>query len=165
MPRPSIHDKSCQSKLTLDPCQHWWMNQRSPERFIEIVKKGNLFSHVIPTCEIKCAFIRLPSSPSRHSNHIKWVLIIVAERASWLRTACRSWRSRMNTDGNWRRWFSSFPAPRVKECECEYGNYTYNILTNYYARVQLTGVYVLDMMSTNWLWCQAITCNSSNRVT
>lgn len=28
----------------------------------------------------------------------------------------------------------------------------------------ITAVYVLKMMSTNWLWCQAIMCDSSNRV-
>lgn len=64
-------------------------------------KRGNLFSQVIPTCEVKCAYVRLPSSPSHHSNRIKWALIIMAEKAGWLGTESRRWRSRLNTDGNW----------------------------------------------------------------
>lgn len=39
MPQPSIHDKSCQSKLSSSACQHCWINQKSPGRFIEMVKK------------------------------------------------------------------------------------------------------------------------------
>lgn len=153
MPLPSTHVKSCQSKLLLNPCQDWWMNQQSLERFKEIVRRGNLLSHVIPTCEIKCAFIRLPSSPSRHSNHIKWALIIVAKKAGWPRTECRHRRSRMHADGNWRRLFTSFQLWALK-C-VSVSNYTYNILTNCYARVNLTGVcawhdeHWLALMSSN----------------
>lgn len=78
MPRPSIHDKRCQSKLSPHARQHCGVNQQSPER---VVKNGNLFSGDIPTYELKCAFIHLPSSPSRRRNHIKWALIIVEEES------------------------------------------------------------------------------------
>lgn len=40
MPQPSVHDKSCQSKLTLTPCQRWWLNQQSPGRSTQTVKRG-----------------------------------------------------------------------------------------------------------------------------
>lgn len=116
---PSIHDKGCQSMLTLNSCQLWWINQGCPGRFMKIVKRGNLFSNVIPTYEMKCAFSHFPSPTSRHSNHIKWALIIMAKKAGWLRTECRQRRYRMNTDGNWRSCFQLWKA----ECQFKDSNY------------------------------------------
>lgn len=74
MSRPCIHDKGCHSKLTRNLCQHWWINQQGPRRFMEIVKRENLFSHVISTCEIKCAFNRLPLHATVITSNGSWLL-------------------------------------------------------------------------------------------
>lgn len=81
------HQRHLKSHWSLQPSpreQLWRTNQQAPGRFVEIIKRWNLFTPVTLTYGIKCAFSRLGSSASRHSNHIKWVLIIMAEKAGWL---------------------------------------------------------------------------------
>lgn len=126
LPRTSIRDRGCQSKFKLNPRQHWWMNQHTPENFTDTVKRGNLFSPVITT--------NLKNALSVVSPRLLYAAVITSN-GPWLWWQGKPADSGQGADTKGaeecRSKVETNPGPRVRQRECNSSNYTCNTLINY----------------------------------